>query len=92
MFNAGRLYKALCCRFKVSRDELLGNVQDRRVVIPRQVGMTIARELGHSYAGAAWFFNRTDHTTAIQACKRTRERMKDPEFARTVEQCREWAE
>lgn len=87
--NVRQLYKTLCSTFGVTVDDLLGRSQCRHAVTPRQVGMYLAKELGESYRSAAWIFNRTDHTTALNAHDKIRAKKAiDREFSKTVDKCR----
>jgi chromosomal replication initiator protein len=57
--------------FGVSEKELLGTSRLRRVLVPRQVAMYLAREAGKlSFPRIAAFFGR-DHTTVAHSCLKT---------------------
>ena len=57
--------------FGVSEKELLGTSRLRRVLVPRQVAMYLAREAGRlSFPRIAAYFGR-DHTTVLHSCQKT---------------------
>lgn len=81
------IMKCVCAAFGVTQKELLGPSRLRRVLIPRQVAMYLAREragLSLPRIGAA--FGR-DHTTVMHACRKVEEAMEgDDQLAATVRQ------
>lgn len=64
------IIQRVCAAFEVTRKELLGTSRLRRVLVPRQVAMYLARRSGKlslPRIGAA--FDR-DHTTVMHACRK----------------------
>jgi chromosomal replication initiator protein len=76
--------------FKVPVAELRSWGRPKRSVLPRQLGMLLARELsGRPAAQIARFFGRKNHTTVVHACRRTQALLAgDPTLARDAERLR----
>lgn len=56
--------------FRLHVNDLLSGKRDRAIVRPRQLAMSLAKELTtHSLIEIGKFFGRKDHTTVIHACK-----------------------
>jgi len=83
------IVKRVCSAFGVTRKELFGPSRLRRVLVPRQVAMALAREVGgQSLPRIATAFDR-DHSTVLHACRRVEEMVEgDAELAATVRQLR----
>jgi chromosomal replication initiator protein len=83
------IVKRVCAAFGVTRKELLGPSRLRRVLVPRQVAMALAREVGgQSLPRIASAFDR-DHSTVLHACRKVKEMIEhDLELAATVRQLR----
>ena len=83
------IVKRVCAAFGVTRKELLGPSRLRRVLVPRQVAMELAREVGGlSLPRIAVAFDR-DHSTVLHACRKVEEMVEDDvELAATVRQLR----
>lgn len=65
------IVKRVAAAFGVSEKELLGASRLRRVLVPRQVAMYLAREAAKlSFPRIAAFFGR-DHTTVLHSCQKT---------------------
>ena len=57
--------------FNVTQQSLLSERRDREIVLPRQVAMYLCHNmLGLPYKRISTLFERNDHTTAINACRR----------------------
>lgn len=82
--------RAVCLRFRISREELLARTHRREITRPRQIAMYLARELtGASYPRLGQHFQR-DHTTVLTGWRMTKKRMAtDQKLAVEVEICRE---
>lgn len=81
---------AVCSVFEVERSALFSVTRDNlKIAFARQVCMFLARELtGYSYPRIGACFSR-DHTTAMHACKRVRERLgSDPNLPAQLDLCR----
>src|SRR5262249_34696485 len=68
----------VCRHYGVSLDELVGEKREKRVVVPRQVAMYLARELTQSSLptlGRA--FGDRDHTTVMYAVNKVGRQMAD---------------
>jgi chromosomal replication initiator protein len=83
------IVKRVCAAFAVTRKELLGPSRMRRVLVPRQVAMALAREVGgQSLPRIATAFDR-DHSTVLHACRKVEAMVEDDaELAATVRQLR----
>lgn len=73
--------------YSISLESLLSERRDREIVMPRQVAMYLCHNmLGIPYKRVSTLFERNDHTTAINACKRVEEMIsQDSSFASVIE-------
>ena len=73
--------------YSISLESLLSERRDREIVMPRQVAMYLCHNmLGIPYKRVSTLFDRNDHTTAINACKRVEEMLsQDSSFASVIE-------
>ncbi|MDB5307264.1 MAG: hypothetical protein JWO38_1466 [Gemmataceae bacterium] len=91
--SAGRsvtgIVRRVAAAFGVSERELLGTSRLRRVMVPRQVAMYLARELsGRSLPQLGTAFGR-DHTTVLHSCRKIEAEIEtDERLAGTVRQLR----
>jgi chromosomal replication initiator protein len=70
------IQRAACDHFGLSGDELLSNARTARITWPRHVAMYLARELtDESLPTIGRQFGGRDHTTVLNAWRRTEERM-----------------
>lgn len=85
-----RIARVVAEFFDVSLPQLRSSLRQKRLVLPRQVAMLLARELsGRPAAAIARFFGRKNHTTVVHACRRTRDLLAaDPVLARDVDRLR----
>jgi chromosomal replication initiator protein len=68
--------EAICAKFGISHDELVGLARSSRVAWPRQLAMYLSRELtDQSLPAIGRAFGGRDHTTVMYACRRTSERL-----------------
>jgi chromosomal replication initiator protein len=83
------IIKRVCAAFGVTRKELVGASRLRRVLVPRQVAMALAREVGgQSLPRIAMAFDR-DHSTVLHACRKVEAMVEDDvKLAATVRQLR----
>ena len=60
--------------------------RDKEISKTRQIAMYVSRELiGSSYPVIGKHFGGKNHTTVLQACKKTKEWMeRDPEISQTI--------
>lgn len=71
--------------YNVSVQSLLSERRDREIVIPRQVAMYLCHSmLGLPYKRISTLFDRNDHTTAINACRRIEIRIREDSSFTTV--------
>ena len=79
----------VCVAFGVTRKELLGTSRLRRVLLPRQVAMYLARRIGKlSWPRIGAAFDR-DHATVMHACRKVEEAVRaDAKLAGVVRQLR----
>jgi chromosomal replication initiator protein len=84
------IMKRVAAAFSVTQKELLGPSRLRRVLLPRQVAMSLARELsGLSLPRIGAAFGR-DHTTVLHACRKVEETMEaNDQVAATVRHLRQ---
>lgn len=73
--------------YAIPLESLLSERRDREIVMPRQVAMYLCHSmLGIPYKRVSTLFDRNDHTTAINACKRVEEMLsQDSSFASVIE-------
>lgn len=73
--------------YNVSEESLLSERRDKEIILPRQLSMYLCHSmLGIPYKRIATLFDRSDHTTAINACKRIEEMIaKDASFSFVIE-------
>jgi len=65
---------AVTLHFSVKPAELMGKKRSRSIAFPRQVCMSLARELtGHSLEEIGGYFGGRDHSTVLHACRVVRE-------------------
>ncbi|HUA10373.1 MAG TPA: chromosomal replication initiator protein DnaA [Solirubrobacteraceae bacterium] len=77
------IQSATCAQFGLTTEELLSQTRSRRVLWPRQVAMYLSRELtGESLPTIGRAFAGRDHTTVLNACKRTAQLVRDDEPSR----------
>ena len=78
---------AVCQEFEITRAEMLSAIQSRKITIPRQIAMYLAREITHKTFGEiARSFDR-DYSTISFGCDAIARR---PELASVI--ARLWAE
>jgi chromosomal replication initiator protein len=69
--NIDNIQKTVAEYFKIKVVDLCSQVRKQTITRPRQVAMSLARELTtHSYPEIGHAFGGRDHTTVINACKR----------------------
>lgn len=73
MSAIAEIQRATAAHFGLTREELLGPGRSRCYAWPRQVGMAIAREHGHSLPKIGRKFGR-HHTTVLRAARAISER------------------
>ena len=73
--------------YSISADSLNSQRRDRQIVMPRQIAMYLCHSmLGLPYKRISVLFDRNDHTTAINACKKIGDMISDdPTFASVIE-------
>ncbi|MBU2514451.1 chromosomal replication initiator protein DnaA [bacterium] len=78
--------KFVCNRFDVKITDILSDKRDKEISKTRQIAMYVSRELtGLSFPVIGKHFGGKNHTTVMQACKKTKEWLeKDPEINQTV--------
>jgi chromosomal replication initiator protein len=82
--------RAVCLRFRISREDLRARNPKRVASRPRQIAMYLARELtGASYPRLGQYFER-DHTSILYAWRKTIARMeKDARLKTDIEGVKE---
>lgn len=74
LVNIDNIQKTVAEYFKLKVTDLCSKARKQTITRPRQVAMTLARELTtHSYPEIGHAFGGRDHTTVISACKRVEE-------------------
>ena len=73
--------------YSIPVESLLSERRDREIVLPRQIAMYLCHDmLGIPYTRISTLFDKNDHTTAINACKRVDEMIvNDSSFASVIE-------
>ena len=73
--------------YSIYADSLNSQRRDRQIVMPRQIAMYLCHSmLGLPYKRISVLFDRNDHTTAINACKKIGDMISDdPTFASVIE-------
>lgn len=79
------IQKAVCDYYSIRKSDLISHSRKRSVVRPRQVAMSLSRQLTEkSLPEIGEFFDR-DHTTVINACKRIDElKVSDPKLREDI--------
>ncbi len=80
------IIKFICNRFEVKITDIMSDKRDKEISKTRQIAMYVSRELtGLSFPVIGKHFGGKNHTTVLQACKKTKEWLeKDPEINQTV--------
>ncbi len=80
------IIKFICNRFEVKISDIMSDKRDKEISKTRQIAMYVSRELtGLSFPVIGKHFGGKNHTTVLQACKKTKEWLeKDPEINQTV--------
>lgn len=80
------IIKHVCNKFEVKISDIKSDRRDKEISKTRQIAMYIARELtGSSYPVIGKHFGGKNHTTVLQAYKKTREWIKeDPEIKQMI--------
>jgi chromosomal replication initiator protein len=88
--DVSRIVRQVAAAYGVTQKELLGPSRLRRVMVPRQVAMYLARELcGLSLPRLGSAFGGRDHTTVLHACRKVEaEADRDAALAGLVRQLR----
>ncbi len=86
--TAGNIASTVAESFDVSPSQLKGKQRKRSILIPRQVSMSLIRELtSMSLTEIGSFFSGRDHSTVLNSIDRIRElKDKDPELERKIEE------
>lgn len=73
--------------YSITLDSLNSQRRDREIVMPRQVAMYLCHTLlGLPYLRISYLFERNDHTTAINACRKVSDLLaSDERFASSLE-------
>ena len=76
--NPSLIKQTVCEYYGITEESMLSERRDREIVMPRQVAMYLCHAmLGLPYKRISTLFDRNDHTTAINACKRIEDMMKE---------------
>ncbi len=80
------IIKFVCGKFEVKISDIMSDKRDKEISKTRQIAMYVSRELtGLSFPVIGKHFGGKNHTTVLQACKKTKEWLeKDPEINQTV--------
>jgi chromosomal replication initiator protein len=75
--NMNQIIETVATYFHVTRDDLVGPVRKKDIMIARQVSMyLIRRELSHSYEKIGSYFGGRNHTTVLHAYNSIEDRLK----------------
>jgi len=85
--NIENIIKRVAEKFDIKVSEIMSDKRTQEISKPRQIAMYISREAtGQSFPAIAEHFGGKNHTTVIQAYKKTKEWIdKDPEIRQTVQ-------
>ncbi len=79
VISQDKILDAVCTKFNISRDDLLGKKRTKELVEPRQISIYLMwKKLNIPLTAISKVFNR-DHTTAIHARDKVIEQMKEDE-------------
>ncbi len=80
------IIKFISAKFEVKISDIMSDRRDKEISKTRQIAMYVSRELtGLSFPVIAKHFGGKNHTTVLQACKKTREWLdNDPEINQTI--------
>jgi chromosomal replication initiator protein len=68
------IIKKVCEHFNVRSSDIISSKRSSNIVMPRQIGMYLAKELTQkSYLDIARAFKKQDHTTIIHAVKKIKD-------------------
>jgi len=74
MISLDNIQKTVADYFKISVRDILSKSRSRSVARPRQIAMSLAKELtNHSYPEIGDAFGGRDHTTVMHSCKKVKE-------------------
>ena len=81
------IIKAVCTKYNVKISDIKSDKRDREISTARQIAMYISRELtDHSFPAIGKQFGGKNHTSVLQACKKTKQLMiDDPEAKQTID-------
>lgn len=81
------IINAVCSYYEIKRSDLLGKRRPQSIIVPRQVGMLLARRLTkHSLEEIGASFGGRDHTTVMHAMKAVEsKRERDPHISAAIE-------
>lgn len=84
--NIGEIIKHICNDFNIKITDVLSDKRDKEISKTRQIAMYISREITESsYPAIGKDFGGKNHTSVIQACKKTKEWMEnDPEIKQRI--------
>ena len=78
MVTIGNIQRVVADYYHIKLSDLLSKRRNRSITRPRQMAMSLAKELtNHSLPEIGEAFGGRDHTTVIHACDKTRELMKE---------------
>jgi len=85
--NIENIIKRVAEKFDIKVSEIMSDKRTKEISKPRQIAMYISREAtGQSFPSIAEHFGGKNHTTVLQAYKKTKEWVeKDPEIRQTVQ-------
>jgi len=78
------ILQAICDYFQISIDDLTGKKRNKDVLLPRQIGMYLAKEMtGCSFPEIGSAFGR-DHSTVIHAYEKIKEEVRESREVRNA--------
>lgn len=80
------IIKFICAKFDVKISDVISDKRDKEISKTRQIAMFVSRELtGLSFPVIGKHFGGKNHTSVLQACKKTKEWLdSDPEINQTI--------
>ena len=70
------IHNVVARHYKITPEEMISKSRKANIVLPRQIGIHLARKLTqHSTTEIAQYFNVKDHTTVLHACNKINEKL-----------------
>ncbi len=78
LVNVENIQQAVARYYKISLVDLLSKKRTRSFALPRQIAMTLAKELTNkSLPEIGYLFGKRDHSTVLHACRKIKKRLSE---------------